>query len=219
MPKPDSQHGYHARLVPRLALPGSEKVSEYFIAAVVSTALRKYCPIFQLQKKMTFREKNWLVQQDSGVHLPPSPVHAAATGSDPAQRAARRREMRCSCIPCCRQCPGEGSMVRAVPQAGGHRCRHSQAVIAWDPHQLCRATRSFLPPRSSARQRVLRPALPLRWDPSCVGWKEDRSYKPLVKTEYLLVCSSREVQLRLTVAVRNAFCIIDETNALVCGWM
>lgn len=94
---------------------------------------------FAATKKMTFREKNWLIQQESRVHLPPSPVHTAATGSDPAQRPVRRTEMRCSASHAaagCRQCPGEGSTVCPVPQAGGHHSKHSQAVTAWDPDQL-----------------------------------------------------------------------------------
>lgn len=39
MPKHDSKHTYRAELVPRFALPGSEKVSEYFITAAASAAL------------------------------------------------------------------------------------------------------------------------------------------------------------------------------------
>lgn len=43
--------------VPQFALPGSAKVSGYFITGVVSTALWKYWPILQLQENEAQREE------------------------------------------------------------------------------------------------------------------------------------------------------------------
>ena len=63
---------------------------------------------------------------------------------------------------------------------------------------------SFLP------LHALWEGLLLRWDPSCAGWEEDKSYKPLVKTENPLVSSSSEIRLRLIVGVLSPFCVTDK---------
>lgn len=53
----------------------------------------------------------------------------------------------------------------------------------------------------------------------CMGWREDKSYKLLVRTKYPLVSSLREIQLGLITGVLNSFCISDDKKVLVHGWM
>lgn len=181
MPKHDSKHTYRAELVPRFALPGSEKVSEYFITAAASAALWKHWPILQLQK-MRLWEKNWLMQRASEASPPQTHYIRLQQGVGPSTAPCEPGRDALFLHPTLRQAMDAGARgergVYSVPLQPGSNRLGSRSAMSTPLGGL----RSFLSPRSSARQRGLQPDLPPCWDPNYVRRKEVKSYKPSVKT-------------------------------------
>lgn len=143
--------------VPQFALPGSAKVSGYFITAVVSTALWKYWPILQLKENKAQREEKlaYAVSGESSSN----PVYTAAMGTRPSKVLWEQGKDALFLHPLLRQLQdtqGEGTMAHITLLTGRCRCSHRQPVIAWDweqPHQLCPAVQSFPSPRLPALHR------------------------------------------------------------------